>query len=68
MCVHKAWNLKYDTTEITAPTNEDCIGWLLESCCLMGKKFFDKTFDTEGFKSIKSIFLMAEMSNFLAVG
>ena len=38
MCVHKAWNLKYDTTEMTTATNEDCIGWLLENCCLMGKK------------------------------
>ena len=24
--VHKAWNLKYDTREMTAATNEDCIG------------------------------------------
>ena len=29
MFVHKAWNLKYDTTEMTAAINEDCIGWLL---------------------------------------
>ena len=26
MCVHKAYNLKYDTTEMAAATNEDCIG------------------------------------------
>ena len=38
-CVHKAWNLKYETTEMTAATNEDCKGWLLEDCCLMGKKW-----------------------------
>ena len=37
--IHKAWNLKYDTTEMTAATNEDCIGWLLENYCLMGKKW-----------------------------
>ena len=30
MCIHKAWNLKYDTTKIAAATNEGCIGWLLE--------------------------------------
>ena len=39
MCVPKAWNLKYDTTETTASTNEDCIGWLLENSYLMGKKW-----------------------------
>ena len=38
MCVYKAWNLKYDTTEMTTATNEDCIGCLLENCYLMGKK------------------------------
>ena len=52
MCVHKAWNLKYDTTEMTAATNEDCIGWLLENCCLIRKKW---NFDSERFKAIKSI-------------
>ena len=35
-CVYT--NLKYDTAEITAATNEDCIGRLLENCCLMEKK------------------------------
>ena len=54
MCVHKAWNLKYDPTEMTAATNKDCIGWLLENCCLMGKKL--ETFDCERFKSIKGDF------------
>ena len=37
--IHKAWNLKYDITEMTAATNEDCTGWLLENCCLIGKKW-----------------------------
>ena len=38
-CVYiKAWNLKYHTTEMTAATNEDFIGWLLENCCLMGEE------------------------------
>ena len=31
MCVHKAWSLKCDTTEMTAATIEDYIGWLLEN-------------------------------------
>ena len=31
-------NLKYDTTEMTEATKEDCIGCLLKNCCLMGKK------------------------------
>ena len=26
MCVHKARNLKYDTIEMTAATNEDYVG------------------------------------------
>ena len=41
MCVHKAWNLKYDSTEMTTATNEGCIGW---------------TFDSVRFKSIKGDF------------
>ena len=43
MCVHKAWNLKYETTEMTAATNEDCIGRLLEIKWLLGllKLLFD---------------------------
>ena len=39
MCVHKVWNLKYDAAEMTAATNEDCLRWLLENCCFMGKKW-----------------------------
>ena len=39
MCVHKPWNLKYDIIKMTAVTNEDFIGWLLPSCCLMKKKW-----------------------------
>ena len=38
MCVLKASNLKYDTTEMTAATNEDCIGSLIENFCLMGEE------------------------------
>ena len=53
MCVHKAWNLKYDKAEMTTAANEGCIGWLLENCYLMGKK---ETFDSERFKSIKEDF------------
>ena len=37
-CVYIKPNLKYDTTEMTAATNDYCIRWLLENCCLMGKK------------------------------
>ena len=35
--LHEAWNLKYDTTEITTATNKGYIEWLLENCYLMGK-------------------------------
>ena len=38
---------------MTAATNEDCIGWLLENCYLMGR---NETFDSERFKSIKGDF------------
>ena len=53
MCVHKAWNLKYDITEMTAATNEDCIGWLLEIAVWWGR---NETFDSERFKSMKGNF------------
>ena len=53
MCVHKAWNLKYDTTKMTAATNEYSIGWLLENSSLMRKKW---NFDSKRFKSIKGDF------------
>ena len=66
MCVHKAWNLKYDTTEMTAATNEDCIGWLLENCCLMGEEM--KLLTVKDLNLLRGIFLMGEMSKFLAVG
>ena len=66
MCVHKAWNLKYDTTEMTAATNEDCIGWLLENCCLMGEEM--KLLTAKDLNLLRGIFLMGEMSKFLAVG
>ena len=64
MCVHKAWNLKYDTTELTAATNEDSIGWLLENCCLMGKEL--KLLTAKDL--LMGTFLLEEMSKFLAVG
>ena len=51
--VHKAWNLKYDRTEMTTATSEGCIGWLLENCYLTGKKW---NFDSKRFKSIKGNF------------
>ena len=66
MCVHKAWNLKYDTTEMTTATNEDCIGWLLENCCLIGEEM--KLLAAKDLNLFKSIFLMGVMSKFLAVG
>ena len=45
MCVHTVINLKYDTIEMTASTNEDCIGWLL--AVSWGR---NETFDSERFK------------------
>ena len=51
--VKLAWHLKYDTTEMTAATNEDCLEWLLKNCCLRGSY---ETFDSERFKSIKGDF------------
>ena len=64
MCVHKAWNLKYDTTELTVATNEDSIGWLLENCCLMGEEL--KLLTAKDL--LMGTFLLEEMSKFLAVG
>ena len=66
MCVHKAWNLKYDTTEMTAATNKDCIGWLLESCCLMGEEM--KLLTAKDLNLLRGIFLNREMSKFLVIG
>ena len=66
MCVHTAWNLKYDTTEMTAATNEDYIGWLLENCCLMGEEM--KLLTAKDLNLLRGIFLMGEMSKFLAIG
>ena len=51
--VHVAWNLKYDTTEKTTATNEDCIGWLLTIAVWWGR---NETFDSERFKSINGDF------------
>ena len=66
MCVHKAWDLRYDITKMTAATNEDCIGWLLENCCLMGEEM--RLLTAKDLNLLKGIFLMGEMSKFLAVG
>ena len=66
MCVHKAWNLKYDAAEMTAATNEDFIGWLLENCCLMGKEM--KLFTVKDLNLLRGIFLMGEIYKFLTVG
>ena len=66
MFVHKAWNLKYKTTEMTAATNEDYIGWLLENCCLMEEEM--KLLTAKDLNLLRGIFLMGEMSKFLAVG
>ena len=54
MCVHKTWNLKYDTTEMTAATNDYCIGCdYLKIAVWWGR---NKTFDSKKFKSIKGDF------------
>ena len=60
MFVHKAWNLKYKTTEMTAATNEDCIGWLLENCCLMGEEM--KLLTAKDLNLLRGIFLMGEIN------
>ena len=64
-CVHKAWNLKYDTTEMTVAINEDCIGWLLENCCLMEDM---KLLTVKDLNLFREIFLMGKMSTVLALG
>ena len=53
MCVNKVWKLKYNTTEMTTATNEDCTGWLLKNFCFWGR---NQTFDNERFKPIKGNF------------
>ena len=50
---------------MTAATNEDCIGLLLENCYLMGKK---GNLTVKNLNLSRGIFLMGEMSKFLAVG
>ena len=66
MCVHKVWNLKYDGAEMTVATKKDCIGWSLENCCLMGEEM--KLLTAKDLNLLRGIFLMGEMSKFLAVG
>ena len=64
MCIHKAWNLKYDTTKIAAATNEGCIGWLLE------KQSPDATAKViaKDLNLLRGNFLMQKISKLLAVG
>ena len=68
MCVHKAWNLKYDTREMTAATNEDCIGLLFENCCWRNDGEEMKLLTAKDLNLLRRIFVMGEMSKFLAVG
>ena len=49
MCVHKAWNLKCDTTEMTAASNEDYL-----KIAVWWER--NQTFDRERFKYIKGDF------------
>ena len=51
---------------MTAATDEDCIGWLLENCCLMGEEM--KLLTAKDLNLLREIFLMGEMSKFLAIG
>ena len=64
MCVHKSWNLKYDTTEMATATNEGCIGWLLENCYL---RETNETLIVKDLNLLKGIFLMGEMSKCFTV-
>ena len=59
-------DLKYDTAEVTAATNEDCIGWLLESCCFEWEEM--KLLTVKDLYLLSGIFLMGEMSKYLAIG
>ena len=65
MCVDKAWNSKHDTTEMARATNEGCIGWLLENCNLMEEKM--RFLIAKDLSLFREIFVMGEMSKFLAV-
>ena len=53
MGVHKAWNLKYNTKEMTAATNENYIECNLKIAVWWGRS---ETFDSERFKSITGSF------------
>ena len=50
---------------MTAATNEDCIGWLLENCSLMGEEM--KLLIAKDLNLLREIFLIGEMSKFLAI-
>ena len=51
---------------MTAATNEDCIGGLLENCCLMAEEM--RLLTAKDLNLSKEIFLIGEMTKFLAVG
>ena len=51
---------------MTAATNEDCIGWLLENCSLMGEEM--KLLIAKDLNLLREIFLIGEMSKFFNVG
>ena len=51
---------------MAAATNEDCIGLLLENCCLIGEEM--KLLTAKDLNLLRGIFLMGQMSKFLAVG
>ena len=51
---------------MTAAANEDYIGWLLENWCLMGEEM--KLLTAKDLNLLRGIFLMGEMSKFLAIG
>ena len=61
MCVHKAWNIKYDTTEMTTVTIEGCIGWLFD-----GEEI--KLLIAKDLNLLRGIFQKGKMSTFLGVG
>ena len=66
MCVHKAWNLKYDTKETTAATNEDLHRMFTWKLLFDGEEM--KLSTAKDLNLLRGVFLMGEMRNFLAVG
>ena len=66
MCVHKAWNLKYDTKEMTAATNEDLHRMFTWKLLFDGEEM--KLSTAKDLNLLRGVFLMGEMRIFLAVG